>query len=52
MTGAGAGLYYSGKYLNWSLLYAWTLNAPEYLQTRDAVQKEEQSIYWRFAVHY
>ncbi|MCL2537881.1 MAG: hypothetical protein FWE52_00135 [Alphaproteobacteria bacterium] len=52
MTGAGVGLHYSGKHFNWSLMYAQTLNAPEYLQTRDGVKKEEQSIYWRISATY
>jgi hemolysin activation/secretion protein len=52
MAGIGTGLHYSGKYINWSLMYAHTLVAPEYLQTRDGIRREEQSIYWRFAVNY
>jgi hypothetical protein len=38
--------------LNWSLIYARALTAPRYLQTRDAVEKEEQSIYWRVSANY
>jgi hemolysin activation/secretion protein len=52
MSGIGGGLHYSGKYLNWSLTYARTLSAPEYLQTRDGIPREEQSIYWRFSASY
>jgi hemolysin activation/secretion protein len=52
MAGAGAGLHYSGKNFNWSLLYSYALAAPEYLQTRDGVAKEEHSLYWRITANY
>jgi hemolysin activation/secretion protein len=52
MAGIGAGLHYGGRYLSWSLSYARTLAAPEYLQTRDALAREEQSIYWRVSANY
>lgn len=47
MSGIGAGLNYYGKYLNWSLTYAKSLHSPSYLQTRDGIEKENHSIYWR-----
>lgn len=52
MAGFGAGLYYSGRYVNWSLLYSRALASPEYLQTRDGISKEEQSVYWRITANY
>lgn len=52
MAGAGSGLIYKGKNLTWSLTYARALKSPEYLQTRDAVPKEEQSVYWRISANY
>jgi hemolysin activation/secretion protein len=52
MAGAGAGLHYSGKYLNWSLIYSSALGAPKYLQSRDGLPKEDQSIYWRITANY
>jgi hemolysin activation/secretion protein len=52
MSGIGAGLHYGGKYLSWSLMYSYALASPEYLQTRDGLEKEEQSIYWRFSANY
>jgi hemolysin activation/secretion protein len=52
MAGVGVGLHYGGRYLNWSLMYARVLSAPEYLQTRDGIAKEEQSIHWRFGLSY
>jgi hemolysin activation/secretion protein len=52
MAGVGTGLNYTGKYLNWSLMYARTLDAPDYLQTRDGIKKEEQSIYWHITANY
>ncbi|MDR2413054.1 MAG: ShlB/FhaC/HecB family hemolysin secretion/activation protein [Rickettsiales bacterium] len=52
MAGVGAGLYYSGKYLNWSLMYSQGLMSPEYLQTRDGIPEEERSIYWRITANF
>jgi hemolysin activation/secretion protein len=52
MAGAGIGLHYGGRHVNWSLTYARTLMSPEYLQTRDAVDKEKHSIYWRISATY
>jgi hypothetical protein len=45
-------LHYGGKYLNWSLTYARTLAAPGYLQTRDGIPREEQSIHWKLNASY
>jgi hemolysin activation/secretion protein len=47
MSGIGLSLNYYGKYINWSLTYSKALHSPEYLQTRDGMEKEESSIYWR-----
>jgi len=52
MAGVGAGLHYGGRNLNWSLIYARTLMAPDYLQTRDGIKKEERSIYWRISANH
>ena len=52
MAGIGGGLFYTGKYLSWSLVYAHALSAPSFLQTRDGIKKEEQSIYWRITATY
>ena len=52
MAGIGAGLYYYGRYLNWSLAYSHGLTSPKYLQTRDGMDKEEHSIYWRIGANY
>jgi hemolysin activation/secretion protein len=52
MAGAGIGLHYGGKYLNWSLVYARALSAPKFLQTRDGIAKEKHSIYWRVTASY
>lgn len=52
MAGLGGGLYYNGEYFNWSLMYAYGIESPEYLQTRDGMEKEEHSIYWRFGLSY
>lgn len=46
MAGTGVALNYYGNYLNWSLTYAKALHSPNYLENRDAVHKEGQSIYW------
>ncbi|MDR0741430.1 MAG: hypothetical protein LBF28_01505 [Rickettsiales bacterium] len=45
-------MHYGGKYLNWSLTYARTLAAPGYLQTRDGIPREEQSIHWKLNASY
>lgn len=47
MAGTGVALNYYGKYLNWSLTYAKTLRSPQYLQTRDGIDREGHSLYWR-----
>ena len=47
MAGTGLALNYYGTYLDWSLTYAKALHSPEYLQNRDALKKENQSVYWR-----
>jgi hemolysin activation/secretion protein len=52
MAGMGAGLHYAGENFNWSLTYSYALASPEYLQTRDGIPKEEQSIYWRITANY
>lgn len=52
MAGIGAGLYYSGQYLNWSLAYSRGLSAPKYIQTRDGIPREEHAIYWRIGANY
>jgi hemolysin activation/secretion protein len=52
MSGTGAGLNYYGKYLNWSLSYAFALHSPDYMQTRDGVKKEKHNVYWRASVNF
>jgi hypothetical protein len=47
MAGTGLALNYNGRYLDWSLAYGKILRSPAYLQTRDGIDKEGQSIYWR-----
>ncbi|MDR0423591.1 MAG: hypothetical protein LBH46_03295 [Rickettsiales bacterium] len=47
MTGTGLALNYYGKHFNWSLTYAKALHAPEYIQIRDHIKKENNSIYWK-----
>ena len=49
MSGTGVTLNYYGKYLTWSLTYAKALRSPQYLQTRDGIKKENQSLYWRIS---
>ena len=47
MSGTGIALNYYGRYLNWSLTYAKALHSPNYLQSRDGIEKEGHSLYWR-----
>lgn len=47
LSGFGIGLNYYGDYLNWSLIYSKSLHSPQYLQTRDELEKENHSIYWK-----
>ncbi|MDD2840694.1 MAG: ShlB/FhaC/HecB family hemolysin secretion/activation protein, partial [Rickettsiales bacterium] len=52
MAGTGLALNYYGKYIDWSLTYAKALHSPNYLQSRDALKKENQSVYWRTVVKF
>lgn len=47
MSSTGIALDYYGRYLNWSLTYAKALHSPNYLQSRDGIEKEGHSLYWR-----
>lgn len=48
MAGTGLIFGYYGKQWNWSLTYAKALHSPDYSQTRDGLEKENYSLYWRF----
>ncbi len=50
LSGFGIGLNYYGDYLNWSLTYSKAIHSPQYLQTRDGLEKENHSVYWRVGV--
>lgn len=50
LSGFGVGLNYYGKRLNWSLTYAKALHSPSYLETRDGLEREDYSIYWKLGL--
>lgn len=50
LSGFGIELNYYGNYLNWSLTYSKAIHSPNYLQTRDGIEKENHSVYWRVGV--
>jgi len=50
MSGTGIALNYNGKYLDWDLTYSKGLHSPEYLRTRDNINKDDETIYFNINV--
>ena len=47
MSGTGLSVSYFGRYINMSLTYSKALHSPKYLQERDGIEKEEETLYWK-----
>jgi hypothetical protein len=50
LSGVGIGLSYYGDYLTMSLTYSKALHSPQYLWTRDGMEREAESVYWKIGV--
>jgi hemolysin activation/secretion protein len=52
MSGAGAALSFYGKYISVSFAYARALHNAAYLQERDELEKEEETLYWKIGANW
>ncbi len=46
MSGAGALLNFTGKFINWDLTYSKGLHSPQYLRNIDNISKDNETIYF------
>ncbi len=51
MSGVGASLGFSGKFINWDLIYSKGLHSPQYLRNLDNISKDNETIYLSLGVN-
>ena len=52
MSGAGAKLNYSGKYIDWDLTFSKGLHSPKFIQNIYDQQKDEELVYFNVSAKF